>query len=198
MSTAYPLHWPVGFPRTKKQVPNSKMRTALPTAVRNLTDEMRRFSKDTEKEITNVVVSSNVTLMEDRPADPGVAVYFRWNGIDCCIPIDRYTLPEHNLQAASLIIEAERSKIRHGGLHIVAAGMRGYAALPPPKGPDGQLAAPWWQVLGFSNARAVTLPEVDARYRELVKTAHPDRGGDAARFNQITEAVRQAREELDQ
>ena len=92
------------------------------------------------------------------------------------------------------MIEAERTKLRHGGLNIVRASFRGYANLPPPKGPDGQLAKPWWAELGFTEAPP--LPDAENRYRELVKTHHPDRGGDAAKFNSVTDAIRNARIEL--
>lgn len=91
------------------------------------------------------------------------------------------------------VLEAERTKLRHGGLNIVRTAFRGYAALPPPKGPDGQLAPPWWDVLGVPQGAA--LEAAEARYRELVKSEHPDRGGDPAKFNAITDAVRKAREE---
>lgn len=194
MTQAYPLHWPAGFPHTKTTV-KSRFNTSLTGAVNNVQDELRRFGNDTGSQVTDVVISSNVTLMNPRPTDMGIAVYFRWDGIDCCIAVDRYTKVEDNLQAVAVIIEADRTKMRHGGLNIVRAAMRGYAALPPPKGPDGQLAPPWWQVLGFQSAQ-VTLADAEKRYRQAVKNAHPDRGGDPARFNQITDAIRQAREEL--
>lgn len=195
MTQAYPLAWPVGVPRTKN--PSGKpFRQSIDTAINNLTDSLRLFARDTGRDITSLMVSSNVTLMKMEPKDPGIAIYFRWDNMDCCIAIDRYSTPAQNVQAAVHVIEADRTKMRHGGLNIVRASFRGYAALPPPKGPDGQLAAPWRQVLFGDPEAAADLPAVDARYRTLVKEAHPDRGGDAAKFNLITEAVRQAREEL--
>lgn len=191
MTTAYPLHWPVGFPRTKSPA-RSKFNTSVSQAVRNVTDELRRFGNDSGKAVTDVVISSNVTLTAQRPADPGIAVYFRWDAIDCCIAIDRYLKPEDNLQAVARVIDADRTKLRHGGLNIVRATFRGYAALPPPKGPDGQLPAPWWQRLSFK--AKPSLPEAETRYRELVKQHHPDRpGGNPERFNAITDAIREAR-----
>ena len=195
MTQAYPLHWPVGFPRTKtpKGMP---FRQTIDTSVNNLTQTLRLFARDTARDITGLIMSSNVTLMNMEPKDPGIAVYFRWDGIDCCIAIDRYATPAQNVQAAVHVVEAERTKMRHGGLNIVRAAFRGYAALPPPKGPDGQLAAPWRQVLFGGPEVSVSLNDAEARYRELVKTEHPDRGGDAAKFNSIVDAIRQAREEL--
>ena len=195
MAEAYPLHWPLGNPRTKSRT-NSKLRSTISSALSNVQDELRRFGNDTGNAIKDIVISSNCSLGNYRPTDPGVAVYFRWSDIDCCIAVDRYYKVEENLQAIAKIVEAERAKMRHGGLNIVRSSFRGYASLPPPTGVNGQLAKPWRQVL-FGNADiAPSVEQVETRYRELVKEAHPDRGGDAASFNSIVDAVRQAREEL--
>lgn len=194
MTQAYPLHWPPGFPRSRPA--RSQFRVSLDGAVQNVTTSLRAFAKDSGKDIVNLIISSNVTLMTMDPKDGGVAVYFTWDRIDCCIAVDKYATPAENLQAIKHIIEAERVKLRHGGLNIVRAAFRGYAALPPPKGPDGQLAPPWRQVLFGTADCTPTLAEVEAKWRDLVKTAHPDRGGDAAKFNLITDAVRAARDEL--
>ena len=197
MTTAYPLHWPQGTPRTAARK-GSQFKTSIYGAVKNVQDELRRFGKDSGISCEAVVISSNVTLGDQRPGDPGVAVYFRWDNIDCCVPVDRYTKVEDNLQAIAKVIEAERTKLRHGGLNIVRTGMRGYAALPPPKGPDGKLAPPWWETLGIpqSAGKVTTLAEAEAAYKKLVKEHHPDKGGDAAKFNAITDAIAQARAEL--
>jgi len=192
---AYPLSWPQGWSRNKDRV-GSQFKTAIGVAVRNVQGELRLFGKDTGFEVTDVLISSNVSLMNENPDDPGVAVYFRWDKTDCCFAVDRYRKPACNLQAIARVIEAERTKMRHGGLNIVRASFRGYAALPPPKGADAQIAKPWRQVLGVpENA---PLLSAEARYRELAKKHHPDKpgGGDPAAFNLITDAIRQARQEL--
>lgn len=98
MTQAYPLHWPLGMPRTKSRQ-TSRFQTSVSAAVKNVMDELRRFGNDSSRKIENLVVSSNVTLTDHRPNDPGVAVYFRWDNIDCCIAVDRYTKAEENLQA---------------------------------------------------------------------------------------------------
>lgn len=193
MTTAYPLAWPQGFPRTLTRT-TSKLRTSLPGAIGNLQSEMRLFGRDSGKAVSSIVVSSNVTLMDSRPADPGVACYFIWEGIQCCIAIDRYSKVEENLQAVSKIIEAERVKLRHGGLNIVRAGFRGFASLPPPDKDSGALAPPWREVLGVP--KTAVLADAKAAYFRLMKTAHPDAGGDAAKFNRIADAWRAAQEEL--
>lgn len=193
MTQAYPLHWPLGFPRSDKRA-GRPFRQTSSTAASNLMDTLRLFARDTGRDVKNIIASSNATLLKEEPQDPGVAVYFRWDGIDCCIAVDRYATPAQNLQAIVHVIEAERTKLRHGGLNIVRAAFRGYAALPPPTGPDGQLPKPWWDQLGVPEGSPLAVAE--QRYRELVKETHPDRGGDAARFNAVTDAIRAARQEL--
>jgi hypothetical protein len=184
----------MGCPRTKNPG-QGRFNSSIHSAVNNVHDELRRFGNDTGQKVSNIVISSNCSLGESRPKDPGIAVYFRWENIDACIAIDRYHWPEENLQAIAKVIEAERTKMRHGGLNVVRASFRGYAALPPPTGPDGQLAPPWRMVLFGPDADG-TLADAENAYRKLVKTHHPDAGGDAAKFNQITDAIRQAREEF--
>lgn len=194
MTEAYPLHWPEGFPRAKSRI-TSQFRTSLSGALTNVQDELRRFAKDTGRKIDNVVISSNVTLGQQRPPDPGVAIYYEWDGVQVCIPVDRYQKVEDNLQAIFRIIEADRTKMRHGGLNIVKASMRGYAALPPPgpgRGAIGQM--PWWKRLGV--AKTCTIEEAQAAYYAKVKTTHPDHGGDAAEFNLVVTAWEEARREL--
>ncbi|MCK9994596.1 MAG: hypothetical protein Dbin4_03116 [Alphaproteobacteria bacterium] len=192
MTQAWPLHWPHGHPRTKTRI-RSQFKTSLTGAINNVMDELRRFGADTGLKVESVTISSNFSLTEPRPADPGVAVYFRWDKIDACIAVDRYPLIEANLQAIAKVIEADRAKMRHGGLHIVRASFRGYAALPPPKDASGQLVAPWWKALGLP--QDATVAQAEAAYRRAVKESHPDRGGDPAKFNMIVDAIRQAREQ---
>jgi hypothetical protein len=193
VTVAYPLHWPPGMPRNKSRT-SSRFKTTLPKALDNVEDELRRFGNDTGRKVESILISSNYSLGTRNPTDGGVACYFRWDNIDCCIAVDRYSRIEENLQAVALVIEAERTKMRHGGLNIVRSSFRGYANLPPPKGPDGQLAPPWRHVLGLGEN--ATLAGAESQYRTLCKTHHPDVGGDAAKFNQITDAIRQAREEF--
>ena len=142
MTTAYPLHWPAGLPRTKTKL-QSRFQSTLHRALENVRAELRLFGKDSGKPVSDLILSSNVTLTEQRPADTGIAAYFKWDGLDCCIAVDRYPKVEHNVQAIAKVVEAERAKLRHGGLNVVRAAFRGYAALPPPR--DGK---PWWDVLG--------------------------------------------------
>jgi len=193
MTQAFPLHWPMGFARTQGRR-SSQFRTGFDGAHTNVMKSLRSFAQDSGKDVQNVIVSSNVTMMQSDPKDGGVAVYFRWDNTDCCIAVDRYLSVRENLQAIHHVIEAERTKLRHGGLNIVRTSFRGYAALPPPKGPDGQLLPPWRHQLGVPEC--ADLNTAEQAYRNAVKEHHPDKGGDPAKFNLMTDAIRQARDEF--
>lgn len=181
--SAYPLHWPPAFPRSKVRE-RGAFKTTLAGALSNVQDSLRRFAGDSNKKLEGLVMSSNVTLGEQRPADPGVAVWFTWDGMGVCIAVDRYLTVEANLQAIHHIIEARRVELRHGTLALVRATFAGFLALPAPSGKE------WWQVLGVHQGAHVEA--VKASYRKLASENHPDRGGDPAKMAEINEAYRLA------
>ena len=184
---AYPLTWPQLFPRTKAREKGS-FKTSLAGALKNVEDSLRRFAADSGKKIDGLVMSSNVTLGAQHPDDPGVAVWFTWDGLGVCIAVDRYTTVEANLQAIHHIIEARRVELRHGTLALVRATFQGFIALPAPKG------SAWRDVLGVDQQS--TIETVRKAYRVLASENHPDRGGSPARMAEINRAWKQAQEEL--
>lgn len=166
----YPLAWPEGLPRTERKV-TSQFRTGLSAAINNVKKSLTAFASDTGRNVSEVVVTSNVAgISFEPPKDTGVAVWFEWEGAQRCIAVDRYPKVEDNLQAIHHIIEARRTEMRHGGLHIVRQTFKGFVALPAPAGKKG-----WREVLGLTGP--VTAKEIDAAYRELAAKAHPDKGG---------------------
>lgn len=171
MSTAYPLTWPDGWTRTKSPA-KSQFKTSLAGAIKNVTGSINAFSNDSDRKIDGFMVSSNVTLFDQSPADAGVAIYFTWDGISTCIAVDRYLKVEENLQAIHHVIEAERTKLRHGGLNLVRAAFRGYAALPPPSA----YRRDCWEVLGLKPGAGHD--DIDFAYKKLAKALHSDKGGD--------------------
>lgn len=187
MTQAYPLHWPKEWPRTTK-TGSSQFKTSLSGALNNVQKALAHFSNDSGKKIENMVISSNVTLGEQKPSDPGVAIYFTWDGITTCIAVDRYTKVEDNLQAIFHVLEAERTKLRHGGLNLVRAAFRGYAALPPPSS-----SKPWWEVLMVDKNAHITVIEV--KFKALAKKYHPDMGGDPNKMAELNNAYMEAKKE---
>lgn len=187
--SAYPLTWPPTIPRRKQQRERGAFKTSLAGALRNVEDSLRRFGNDSGQPIKDLVLSSNCTLGVEKPADPGVAAWFTWDGAQVCIPVDRYDSTASNLQAIHHIIEARRVELRHGTLALVRATFAGFKALPAPAGSD------WRSVLGVGPD--ATLAEAKAAARKLAGAAHPDRkGGDDARMAAINLAWAQAQEAL--
>lgn len=184
----YPLSWPPGIQRNSKRG-SAQFRSTLSSARQNVFDSLRRFGVDSGKRVGEVIISSNVAGLSGKdPADPGVAVWFMWDGEFRCIAVDRYTKVEWNLQAIHHVIEAERTKLRHGGLHIVQATFRAYMAL------TGPMNRGWRDVLGINGQP--TLASIKARHRELVAKHHPDKGGTEAQMAEINAARDAALKEL--
>lgn len=186
----YPLDWPSGIERNESRG-TAQFRTSLAGARKNVHDSLRLFGTDSRRKVGEVIISSNVAgLSGKEPADPGVAVWFAWDGEFRCIAVDRYTKVEWNLQAIHHVIEAERVKLRHGGLSIVRATFRAYMALAAP-GPR-----PWRETLGFDPSDQVTAAQVKLRWRELSARHHPDKGGNPDQMSEINAAKDQALKEL--
>lgn len=168
MTRAYPLQWPDHIERSTKREAG-QFRTTLPGALDNVEGSLKAFARDSGKAISGIVLSSNVTLGVAKSADPGVAVWFTWDGVQICIPVDRYLTPAANLQAIHHVLEARRVEMRHGTLALVRAAMQGFRALPAPG------STPWWVVLGVPEAANAVA--IEAAYRALARERHPDRPG---------------------
>lgn len=183
---AYPLHWPSSFPRAKSREKGS-FKTSLAGALKNVDDSLRRFASDSGKKLESLVMSSNVTLGTQKPSDPGVAVWFTWDGLGVCIAVDRYQSVEANLQAIHHIIEARRVELRHGTLALVRASFSGFLALAAPAGKE------WWDILECRQDASQAV--IKAQYRRLASEHHPDKqGGDAARMAELNDAYAKARD----
>jgi hypothetical protein len=189
MIPSYPLSWPDGLPRTERKV-TSQFRTTLAAALNNVRKSLEAFGKDSGKAVTEISITSNVTLGETLPSDTGVAVWFTWDGQQRCIAVDRYPKPEDNLQAIHHVLEARRTEMRHGGLHVVRQTFKGFTALPAPPGRKS-----WRDVLGITGQ--VTPADVDTAYRQKATELHPDKpGGDAAAMAELNRARAEAKAAL--
>lgn len=189
---AFPLTWPDTMPRSERKA-ESRFKTPLSAALKNVRGSLNLFATDTNKRVENLVISSNVTLGVERPTDSGVAVWFVWDGMQVCIAVDRYAKVEDNLQAIHHIVEARRTEMRHGGLHIVRATFRGFTALPAPPGTKRRS---WREVLGFAVGATADKPSIEAFYREKAKKAHPDAGGSTAAMAELNQAKSEALKEI--
>ncbi|QIO64824.1 J domain-containing protein [Rhizobium leguminosarum] len=190
--TAYPLTWPHNIPRTKNKAA-SKFKTGLPAALKNVRSSLQLFATDSGKKVEGITISSNVTLGVERPDDPGVAVWFTWDGMSVCIAVDRYPKVEDNVQAIYHIIDGRRTELRHGGLHIVKATFSGLLALPAP--PQHRS---WAEVLGFHGWNTMPSKEaIEKAYRDRAAKAHPDKpGGSHDAMAELSRAKQEALQEI--
>lgn len=184
--TAFPLQWPAHWPRTASPKA-AAFNTPFGAARSALLNELRLMRA------SNVIISSNLPLRRDglpyatygAGDDKGVAVYFDLDGSPQCIPCDKWSRVDDNLQAIRKTVEALRGLERWGAREMVRAAFRGFKALPettitPP--PTRQ----WFDVLGV--APTATGQEIRVAYRNLATIHHPDTGGDNEYFVELTKA----------
>jgi hypothetical protein len=127
----------------------------------------------------DVIISTNVRVRldglprsgEKEPEDPGAAIYWQKAKEPMrSMAIDRYTTVADNLAALAATLEAMRAIERHGGAEILERTFSGFKQLAAEnEGPS------WWGVLQVRAGASVE--EIEAAYRMLAKSAHPDLGG---------------------
>ncbi|WP_035717052.1 J domain-containing protein [Gordonia terrae] len=192
MIDAYPLQWPPAWPRAASPTRSNFGRFTFEQMRTELLRQLRLLKA------TDVVISSNLRLRQDgfpysgqrQPEDTGIAVYFKLNGEDQCIPCDKWTTVEHNLRAIILTIEALRGLDRWGAKEMVHAAFRGFKALPAEAIVTPFTAKPWHEVLEVSPTAS---PEtIKAAYRAQLKKHHPDHGGREADLIAVQRAYEQA------
>lgn len=134
-----------------------------------------------------VVISTNLQLRRDglpysaqkEPTDPGAAVYWRVGDKRFVMACDRFTTVGENLYTIGKTIEATRAIERWGAVTTEQA-FAGYVALEEKTEPS------CWEVLQIppgSNRQQV----IDAFRRRALET-HPDAGGSANAFTEVTRA----------
>jgi hypothetical protein len=179
--SAYPLEWPPGWPRTA-----AHGRSAWPKC-----PPLQACLRETQAQLrllgaTRVVLSSNVTLGNDRPSDPGVVAYATYDRLPIAIPCDRWNTVAGNVRAIGKTIEAMRGMERWGAKHMIRAMFQGFVALPAP--------VDWRTELGIQAGEALTFADIEARYRALAQERHPDRpGGSTERMAALNAAMDAAR-----
>lgn len=190
---SFPLHWPTGWPRTKKPKP-ARFDTSLANARDGLLEEIRMLGGQ------NVIISTNqetywrggreipyarqLALGEDR----GAAVYFTLKGDPQVFACDRWSRLQDNIQAVRKTIEALRGIDRWGSSEMMNRVFTGFAALPETA---GQTGVSWWAVLGFDSPYQ-TEEDVKRAYRKLSKLNHPDLGGSEHKMAELNAAYREA------
>lgn len=187
VTDGYPLKWPNGFKRTP----------AIARRDGNIADRMSpgRILDLLEAEVhrlggRDLIVSCNLRMRPDgvpyarqnAVEDPGIAVYFHYQGQQHAMACDVHVTPWKNIRAITLCIQALRSLERHGGGHILARAFDGFKALPAAIIPH----VPWWEVLEIESGASEQ--EIREAHRKLIRAAHVDAGGDHDRAADINRA----------
>ena len=190
---AYPLAWPLGYPRTR---PAERRSWNSPVTIAEGRDTL--LAELERAGAVGVVLSTNLQLRRDglpyaskgEPTDVGVAVYFRLSGTDTVLCCDAYAKVAENLRAIAVTVEQLRQISKRGVSDFVKRAYTGFQALPP--APEVARQRVWWEVLGLTHQ--ASLEEIEAAYRRLSKSCHPDRpGGSTAKMQELNTARDAAR-----
>lgn len=195
MIQAYPLQWPIGYPRTQHRK-QSRFASTLAQSRDELLRQIQLLGG------TNVVISSNAVLRRDglplskqsAVDDSGVAVYFTHNRKSVVMACDKWEEIGENIRAIGLTIEAIRGMDRWGVSQMIERTFDGFKALPAPKATQGIYPQnlDWHSVLNLKGV--VTYAAVTEAYKKRIKEAHPDHGGSNDEFIAVQNAYKQAKE----
>lgn len=169
---AFPLHWPLGYIRTKERT-KSKFGRTPDQAQRELHYEIGRIGG------SKLIISSNLRVRTDgyyyatdllkKIDDPGVAIYFKRKGSDIVMCCDKYHTVFENIDALSRGLKALRDMDRWGVSDFIERSFAGFKALPPPSVKE------WWEVLAF-RSKPESFDAVKSAYKLLAIQFHPDAG----------------------
>lgn len=190
---AYPLTWPVGWPRkASHQRQTSQYKVTLGAARDALYHGLRLMHA------RGIVISSDLMLRHDgiplanqrEPLDPGIAVYWTDSkGRPRAMACDVWRSARENMRALGLAVECLRGLDRTGASEMLERAFSGFAALPAAAAPSDH-----WRTLGLTPP--VSRDALARRFRHLAHEHHPDRGGDSATMARINDAYRLASAEV--
>lgn len=189
MAESFPLDWPLGYKKTINRKRSAFREKTLDGVQNLLRAELSRLGA------IKIIISSNLPLRRDgniyaeylskKIDDPGIAAYFNYRGQNLVVCSDQYDYPWENMYALAKGIEAIRSMERWGVSEFMERAFTGFKALPETIIPQRS----WHDVLGVPpNADEQT---IKSAYRKLAQVHHPDTGGNAYMFDQITKAYQE-------
>lgn len=196
--TASPLTWPQGWKRSKQLISSRFGKWNNPVsinkAVRFVIDNLRQMGVSESE----VIISTDLKLRNDglpysnqkNPSDTGAAVWWKKDGEQKVIALDKYDRIADNIYAIGKTVDALRGIERWGGGEILNRTFTGFTALPDPN----SASQPHWRtILDYQGS---VLTEANKQYKKLRSRYHPDTGGSAEEFHILNLAWKQAEQEL--
>jgi hypothetical protein len=199
--TSFPLRWPDDWKRTTNRKRHAAYKASFVDAYDDVVKELRLFGA------IGVVISTDVPLNRNgRPyadgdsTDPGVAIYFTRKHQPYVMACDLYDRVRWNMRALGLAIAGLRAVERSGASHILDRAVAGFAQLPS-GGPAVAAPAkrPWREVMnleGFQGPPFVLKAGMEAQYKQLARTRHPDAGGSTEAMAELNAAREEALQEI--
>ena len=195
MIEAYPLYWPEGQARTKFPERSRFGDHTLSKATKEVLLEIERMRA------TDPIISTNIPLRKDgypradyekrKITDKGVAVYFSYKKRPVVLACDKWESIEDNLWAIACSIAGMRALDRWGVSEILDRAFTGFTAIPERAGGKN-----CWDVLGLNQTKDKAV--IKARYYELAKQFHPDKGGSQEQMTELAQAYEVANNFADQ
>jgi hypothetical protein len=195
----YPLRWPEGRPRSREHLSalfrDNGSRMTLTTARKRLKRQLEAMTKAGQNwRVVDMVLSTNIrftasgardqNVSRRDPADPGVALYFDLDKKPHVLACDRWDTVSDNIAAIAAHIEALRGQERWGVADLRQA-FAGHVALPAPPH--------WSEILNVD--RDAPADVIQSAYRQLARSAHPDRGGSRDAWDRLQAAYENAKRE---
>lgn len=189
---AFPLEWPLGYPRHEGNKTTSRFICTLDKARNGILREIKLLKgKD-------VIISTNIPLRRDgtfyaslKPVseDLGVAVYFTYKNEQKVVCCDAYKTIMENIRAIEKSINAIRSLENWKCSDILNQAFSGFKALPEKE------EQTCWRFLKI--AKTNNLTAIRSAYTTLAKNHHPDAaGGSHEKFIELKLAYEQAIKEI--
>lgn len=189
---AFPLSWPVGWPRTpeNKRQQARFSRDGRPLTINAAVERLREQKRLMRLNLP--VLSTNLELRRDglpysnqkKIDSPGAAYYFNWKGVPYCLACDKWNRVADNIAAIAAHMEALRGQNRWG-VGSQEQAYAGYKRLPEPEKRN------CWTVLGVKEGDR---EGAETNYRGLARGYHPDTAAGSheamAELNQAIEEVR--------
>lgn len=194
--SASPLYWPEGWKKTSLPTTSQFANHSIAKATKFIIDELGRMDIGN----WNVIISTDLRLRNDglpystqrEPENKGVAVWWKDNGEQRVIALDKYDRIADNMYAIGKTIEAMRGIDRWGGGEILNRTFAGFTSLPSP---DRVIERSWRDVLEYYDGNNIA--HAKERYLIARMYAHPDKeGGSNEKFHEVEKAWEQCQAEL--